>query len=277
MHPVAFRNPFERTSQPLHTVVVIPARYHSTRFPGKALADIAGRPMVEHVYRRAAAAPGVDAVVVATDDARVARAVERFGGIVRMTKPSHPTGLDRVAEVAADLDCDIIVNLQGDEPLIEPQMIAEAIDGVTTDPAVQMSTLRRRITDPAEYTDPSVVKVVADVDGNALYFSRAPIPFVRDAGRAEAAPAHKHMGLYVYRRAFLLTLTSLPQTPLEIAESLEQLRGLEHGFRIRAVETLYDSIGVDTPEDLERVRRQLSPHGAGVRRGDPGSVVGTSA
>ncbi len=250
----AFRNPFERTPQPLHIVVVIPARYHSTRFPGKPLADIAGRSMIEHVYARATAAPGVDAVVVATDDARIAQAVERFGGLVRMTRSTHRSGLDRIAEVAADLDCDIVVNVQGDEPLLEPQMIAEVVEPIDSDATLRMSTLRRRISDPADNSNPNVVKVVVDLEGNALYFSRSAVPFVRDA----AAPLFKHVGLYAYRRAFVCELASLPQTPLEISESLEQLRAIEHGFRIRAIETRYDSIGVDTPEDLERVRRQMT-------------------
>lgn len=263
MHPAAFRNPFERTSQPLHTVVIIPARYDSRRFPGKPLAELAGRPMIEHVYRRAAAARGVDAVVVATDDARIAHAVEGFGGVVRMTSPTHRSGLDRVAEVAAALECDNVVNVQGDEPLVEPAMIGEAVDALTIDPAVQMSTLRRRLEDPAEHANPNVVKVVTDASGNALYFSRAPIPFWRaDTGKAsgsgERTAIYKHIGLYAYKRSFLLKLASLPPTPLEVAESLEQLRALEHGFRIRAAATTYDSIGVDTPEDLERVRRQLA-------------------
>lgn len=214
--------------------------------------------MIEHVYARAAAAPGVDGVVVATDDARIAQAVERFGGLVRMTRQTHRTGLDRIAEVAADLACDIVVNVQGDEPLIEPRMIADVIAPLDSDATVQMSTLRRQISDPADNSNPNVVKVVVDLKGNALYFSRSPIPFVHDAAR----PLFKHVGLYAYRRAFVGELASLPQTPLEIAESLEQLRALEHGFRIRAVETHYDSIGVDTPADLERVRRQMT---AGVR------------
>lgn len=269
MHPVTFRNPFERTSQPLHTVVVIPARYHSTRCPAKILADIAGRPMIEHVYRRAAAARGVDAVVVATDDDRIASAVDRFGGIVRMTQASHRTGTDRIAEVARDLACDIVVNVQGDLPLIEPDVIAETIAPLDRDRDVQMSTVRRRITDDADYTNPNVVKVVVDRHGNALYFSRSPIPFLRDDGPAEAGrhvrkagrhvrEVYKHLGLYACRRTFLSTVTSLSQTPLEIAESLEQLRVLEHGYRIVTVETQYDAIEVDTPEDLERVRRQMA-------------------
>jgi 3-deoxy-manno-octulosonate cytidylyltransferase (CMP-KDO synthetase) len=280
VHPVTFRNPFERTSQPLHdvsrsastaflVVAVIPARYHATRLPGKPLADIGGRPMIEHVYRRAAAARGVDAVVVATDDERIATAVERFGGIARMTQPSHRTGTDRIAEVARDLDCDIVVNVQGDLPLIEPDVIADAIAPLDRDRDLQMSTVRRRITDEADYANPNVVKVVVDRHGNALYFSRAPIPFLRDDGPAEAGrhvpqagrrarAAYKHLGLYVYRRTFLFTVTSLPQAPLEIAESLEQLRVLEHGYRIATVEAEYDSIEVDTPDDLERVRRLIA-------------------
>jgi 3-deoxy-manno-octulosonate cytidylyltransferase (CMP-KDO synthetase) len=253
VHPVAFRNPFERTSQPLQTVAIIPARYQSTRLPAKPLAEIAGRPMVEHVYRRAAAARGVDAVVVATDDERIAEAVTTFGGVARMTSPAHRTGLDRIAEVARELTAGVIVNVQGDEPLIEPGMIEEVVGALTSDPETQMSTLRRRIDAAAEYRNPNVVKVVVDTAQRALYFSRAPLPFAR-----EPAAAFKHVGLYAYRRDFLLTLTTLPRTPLEIAESLEQLRALEHGYRIRAVETLHDSLGVDTPEDLDRVRRQLA-------------------
>jgi 3-deoxy-manno-octulosonate cytidylyltransferase (CMP-KDO synthetase) len=253
VHPVAFRNPFERTSQLLHTVAVIPARYHSTRCPAKVLADIAGRPMIEHVYRRVAATPGVDAVVVAADDRRIASAVEAFGGVARMTRMTHRTGTDRVAEVAAELQCDIVVNVQGDLPLIEPEMVRQAIEPFDHDPAVQMSTIRRRITDTVERNSPHVVKVVVNRNGDALFFSRAPIPFLRGDG-----VLYKHIGLYAYRRPFLLTFTALPQTPLEVAESLEQLRVLEHGFRIRTVETQHESIEVDTPEDLERVRRHVA-------------------
>jgi 3-deoxy-manno-octulosonate cytidylyltransferase (CMP-KDO synthetase) len=255
--PGTFRNPFERSSQPLHTVAVVPARYQSTRFPGKPLAEIAGRPMIEHVYTRAASAPGVDAVVVATDDTRIEQAVRNFGGIVRTTSAKHRTGLDRIAEVAADLACEIVVNVQGDEPLIEPQAIAELIAPFDRDPSIQMTTLRRRITDAHEINDANVVKVVVDVEGNALYFSRAPIPYAVDPARA-GRDVYKHIGLYAYQRAFVRELATLPQTPLELAESLEQLRALEHGFQICAVETQYDSIGVDTPQDLERVRRQLT-------------------
>jgi 3-deoxy-manno-octulosonate cytidylyltransferase (CMP-KDO synthetase) len=253
VHPVSFPNPFETTAQPPQIVAVIPARYDSTRFPGKPLAEIDGRPMIEHVYRRAALARGVDAVVVATDDPRIATAVERFGGVVRMTGSGHRTGTDRIAEVARELTCEVVVNVQGDLPLVEPGMITEAIEPLTADRSLMMSTLRQAITDPADFTNPNIVKVVVDAHDNALYFSRAPIPYQRDGGRA-----FKHIGLYGYRRDFLLTFAALAQTPLERAESLEQLRALEHGFRIRAVETRFDSIEVDTPEDLERIRRRTT-------------------
>lgn len=208
--------------------------------------------MIEHVYRRAAAARGVDAVVVATDDERIAAAVAAFGGVVRMTDASHRSGTDRVAEVARDLACDIVVNVQGDEPLIEPQMITEAVEALERDESAVMSTLRRRITHGVDITDPNVVKVIVDKHGDALYFARL-MPFRHNDG-----PFFKHVGLYAYRRDFLLQVAALAPTPLEIGESLEQLRVLEHGFRIRTVETWYDSIGVDTPEDLERVRRQIA-------------------
>jgi 3-deoxy-manno-octulosonate cytidylyltransferase (CMP-KDO synthetase) len=210
--------------------------------------------MIEHVYRRAAAAPSVNAVVVATDDVRIAAAVEGFGGVARLTRSSHPSGTDRLAEVAEDLSCEIVVNVQGDEPLIEPEMIEEVIEPLDGDPSLHMSTLRRSISDHADYLDPNVVKVVVDRDGNALYFSRAPIPHARGG----AMTAYAHVGLYGYRRSFLLAYARLQPTPLELAESLEQLRALEHGFRIRTIETQYESIGVDTPEDLERVRRLMT-------------------
>jgi 3-deoxy-manno-octulosonate cytidylyltransferase (CMP-KDO synthetase) len=211
--------------------------------------------MIEHVYRRAAEARGIDAVVVATDDQRVAAAVERFGGIARMTSAHHRTGMDRIAEVARDLTCAIIVNVQGDEPGVEPSAIALMVEALNTDPTLQMATLRTPIRREEDYESPHVVKVVVDASNNALYFSRAPIPHHRGGPpKGGHYVGHKHLGLYAYRRDFLLLLAALPQTALEQAESLEQLRALEHGHRIRAVETQHDSIGVDTPEDLERVR-----------------------
>jgi 3-deoxy-manno-octulosonate cytidylyltransferase (CMP-KDO synthetase) len=217
--------------------------------------------MIEHVYRRAAAARLVDAVVVATDDERVRDAVEGFGGLARMTSRGHRTGTDRLAEVAAALQCEVVVNVQGDEPLLAPQAVDEAVAALADDPSADIATLCRPIEDPLEFEDPNVVKVVTDRSGRALYFSRAPIPHPR-AGVGEARPPLKHVGLYVYRREFLLRLASLAPTPLEAAESLEQLRALEHGFRIRVVESNYDSVGVDTPADLERVRRLVASEAA---------------
>ena len=213
--------------------------------------------MIEHVYRRTASAAAVSQVIVATDDLRVVNAVRRFGGEVRLTRGDHQSGTDRLAEVAATLDCDVVVNVQGDEPLIDPRAIGEAVVPFAADPSVQVTTLYRRIVDPAELTDPNVVKIVVDRAGFALYFSRASVPYVRDPPGGWP-PLYKHIGLYAYRRAALLVLATLEPTPLERAESLEQLRALEHGIRIKAVETAYDSIGVDTPEDLEQVRRLMA-------------------
>ena len=213
--------------------------------------------MIEHVYRRAASAAGVSRVIVAADDLRVADAVRRFGGEVRLTRDDHASGTDRLAEVATTLDCDIIVNVQGDEPLIDPRALGEAVAPLIAEPSVQVTTLYSRIVDPAELADPNVVKVVVDRSGFALYFSRASIPYVRDP-REGWPPLYKHIGVYAYRRSALLVLATLEPTPLERTESLEQLRALEHGIRIKAVKTEYDSIGVDTPADLEQVRRLIA-------------------
>ena len=256
MPPVGFSNPFLSTSSS-RTVAVIPARFASSRLPGKPLADIGGKPMIEHVYRRAAESRGIDAVVVATDDPRIAAAVEHFGGVVRLTREDHRTGTDRVAEIARDLSCEIVVNVQGDLPLIEPAMISEVLAPLASDPAVTMATLCRATGSRADIDSPHVVKVVVDNRGDALYFSRSPIPFRRHDGGAEPC-VYKHLGLYAFRRDFLLLFAALPQTPLERAESLEQLRALEHGYRIRTVTTRYESIEVDTPGDLERVRQLVA-------------------
>ena len=212
--------------------------------------------MIEHVYRRAAAAASVSRVIVATDDRRIADAVAGFGGEAVMTSPSHQSGTDRLAEAAASLPCDIVVNVQGDEPVLPPETIDAAVAPLLADPAVDMSTLGRRITDPAEHDNPNVTKVVVDREGFALYFSRAPIPYTRPG--QPSAPAWAHIGLYVYRRDTLLRLARLPQTAMERAEALEQLRAVEHGIRIKLVTTAYASIGVDTPEDLARVRALLA-------------------
>ena len=242
----------------MRVTAIIPARYASTRFPGKPLADILGKPMIQWVYERTAAAKSVDRVIVATDDERIAEAVRRFGGEALMTRADHPTGTDRLAEVAAGIETELVVNVQGDEPLIAPRMIDQAVAPFKRSPGIPMGTLKTPIREVAEYLNPNVVKVVTDRQGFALYFSRAPIPHPRDLvwdleAHLESVGAAKHIGLYVYRRDFLLTYPKLPATPLENLEKLEQLRALEHGFRIRVVETELVSQGVDTPEDLERV------------------------
>jgi 3-deoxy-manno-octulosonate cytidylyltransferase (CMP-KDO synthetase) len=250
-------------------VGMIPARYRSTRFEGKALADICGRPMVQHVYERAGRAKLLDEVLVATDDGRIAEAVRAFGGLVEMTSSEHRSGTDRLAEVAQRRACEVVVNIQGDEPLIDPDAIDAAVQPLLNDPRIEMSTLMTPIRDREEYENPSVVQVVVDRQGFALYFSRAPIPYLRIDGGAPDADGHfrhpvtrvspyRHIGLYVYRRETLLWLAGLPRSPLEQTEGLEQLRALENGLRIRVVECDYPAIGVDTPADLERVRQLMA-------------------
>lgn len=247
----------------MKVAVIIPARYASSRFPGKPLADICGKPMIQWVYERSLLCAAVDRVIVATDDERIAAAVRDFGGEVAMTRADHSTGTDRLAEVAAGLDADLIVNVQGDEPLIEPAMIEAAVAPLLEDRGIVMGTLMTPLASLEEYLNPNVVKVVTDQQGFALYFSRAAIPHPRDrADRLDqcwaALPVAKHVGLYVYRRDFLLLYPTLAETPLEGIEKLEQLRVLEHGFRIRAVMTAMTVQGVDTPQDLARVRQILS-------------------
>jgi 3-deoxy-manno-octulosonate cytidylyltransferase (CMP-KDO synthetase) len=224
--------------------------------------------MLEHVFERTSLARYLTSVVIATDDERIAGAARGFGAPVRMTRADHASGTDRVAEVASADSAEVIVNIQGDEPLIDPAAIDAAILPLIHEPDIVMATLKKRIEEPREIGDPNVVKVVTDRGGNAIYFSRSTIPHVRTAGQAgEPATAHfKHIGLYVYRRDFLLSYSDLPVGPLEQAERLEQLRALENGYPIRVVETEYESLGVDTPEDLERVSKlfeasmQLTKH-----------------
>jgi 3-deoxy-manno-octulosonate cytidylyltransferase (CMP-KDO synthetase) len=212
--------------------------------------------MLQHVYERASQTRYLTSTLIATDDASVYAAARNFGARVVMTRPDHLSGTDRVAEAASAENAEIIVNIQGDEPLIDPSAIDAAILPLVHEPDVMMSTLKKRIENPREVTDPNVVKVVTGAAGDAIYFSRCPIPYMRrDAGATSSAMYFKHIGLYVYRREFLLRYSSLPVGPLEQAERLEQLRAIENGFRIRVVETEYESIGVDTPEDLERVSR----------------------
>ncbi len=259
VHPNSVeRLPFTLTESSV--LAVIPARFHATRFPGKILADLNGRPMVEHVFRRAAAARLVHAVIVATDDERIAAAVRGFGGAAIMTRADHVSGTDRIAEVVAAHPCRAVVNVQGDEPLLEAEAIDAAVKPLLDDSTVGMSTLCRPFTSLDEFRNPNVVKVVTNSRGDALYFSRSPIPYPRHDALPAAARAQ--VGLYVYRRETLLKLAALPAAPLEIVESLEQLRALANGVRIRVVETSHRTAGVDTPEDLERVRvlMEAAPH-----------------
>lgn len=239
---------------------VIPARFASTRLEGKPLADICGKTMVQRVYERAMRA-GLSEVVVATDDERIMDAVGAFGGRAVMTSPDHASGTDRVAEAAESIRADIIVNLQGDEPLVEPGLIGAAVKPLTDDPGLPMSTLKTPITGEHEYLDPNAVKVVTDSKGFALYFSRSPLPYCRKGFAALPRPAYKHIGLYVYRRDFLFEFTKLSPTALELSESLEQLRALENGHKIKVVEVDYSPVSVDTPEDLERVRALVIERG----------------
>lgn len=235
--------------------VIIPARYGASRFPGKPLADLAGKPLIAHVVERARRARGVDVVAVATDDARIARAAEAAGAEAIMTGPAA-TGTDRVAEAARRLSPgpELVVNLQGDEPLIEPEAIGTLVDAMVASGAA-MGTLARPLA-PGELERPQVVKVVTDLKGDALYFSRAAIPHRRAGGESPVARAH--VGIYAFTAAFLQQFTALTPGRLEGEEALEQLRALEHGFRIRVADTGYRGFGIDTPEDLERARALLA-------------------
>ena len=237
---------------PTRILGVIPARFASTRFPAKALARISGKSMLEHVFERASQARYLTSVVIATDDQRIYDEAKRFGAPVCMTRADHLSGTDRVAEVASADDAQIVVNIQGDEPLIDPAAIDAAVLSILDHPEIPMGTLKKRIEDPAEIDNPNVVKVVTNFAGDAIYFSRATIPYLRGG---ESLTRFKHIGLYVYRRDFLLSYSDLPVGPLEKAERLEQLRALENGYSIRVAETEYESIGVDTPEDFERVTK----------------------
>jgi 3-deoxy-manno-octulosonate cytidylyltransferase (CMP-KDO synthetase) len=221
--------------------------------------------MLQHVFERVSMARYLTAVVVATDNDEIFREARRFGADVRMTRTDHPSGTDRVAEVASAVPAEVVVNIQGDEPLIDPGAIDAALLPLLDDPAIQMGTLKKRIEDPAEILNPNVVKVVTDLLGNAVYFSRCPIPHTRDPHPSSSTPYFKHIGLYVYRRDFLLGYSDLPVGPLEKAERLEQLRALENGHSIRVVETEYESLGVDTPEDLQRVTHLFEASLLGVK------------
>jgi 3-deoxy-manno-octulosonate cytidylyltransferase (CMP-KDO synthetase) len=238
---------------------IIPARYASTRFPGKPLHPIAGKPLIQHVVEQCQKAKSLNEVIVATDDTRIAEVVKQFCR-VEMTRADHPSGSDRIAEVAARCECDAVVNIQGDEPLIDPAVIdvvAKALNDT------EMSTAATAIKQPAEYDNPNVVKVVVNGPGRALYFSRRTIPYLREAASRSASeqlaafPFLKHLGIYGYRRETLLRLVKYPVSPLENAERLEQLRALDHGIEIAVVKVEYNSVGVDVPEDVSRVEAIL--------------------
>jgi 3-deoxy-manno-octulosonate cytidylyltransferase (CMP-KDO synthetase) len=237
------------------TVIVIPARYESKRFAGKALAEIRGKPLIEHVYRRAQKVRGVEQVLVATDDRRIQDCVEAFGGRAVISAAAHRCGSERVAEAAEALEADIVVNLQGDEPLIHPGSIEQVIQSLDKDPLVPMATLKTPIREERDLHDPNVVKVVTARNGLALYFSRSPIPY---RGWEPRHHAYKHIGVYAYRKDFLPRFAALEQSELEKLEKLEQLRALEHGFRILVAETRHDSIAVNTEKDLERVVKAMA-------------------
>jgi len=242
---------------PPKVVIVIPARYGSTRLAGKPLISLAGKPMIQRVYERAKLAEKADRVIVATDDERVVKAVEEFGGEARMTRTDHRTGTDRVAEVAAHVAGDVFVNVQGDEPLLDPAAVDTAVNALREQPAAAISTVATPIKTPADIMDPNVVKAVLDFENYALYFSRAPIPWVRDAASKIQVRHLKHLGLYVFQRDALLEYPTLPQGELERVEKLEQLRWLENGWRIRVAEVEHDAVSVDVPEDVARVEKLL--------------------
>ena len=254
----------------MKVVAIIPARYGSTRFEGKPLADILGKPMIQWVYEGVCQSKLIDRVIVATDDQRILEAVEQFGGNGVMTSAAHATGSDRVAEVARKLRAEIIVNVQGDEPLLKGNIIDKAIKPLLKDPSLPLSTLMTRIEEVKDWLNPNVVKVVVSQKGFALYFSRSPIPFPRDlnvekllaaSSKGKSPLPHrvfKHIGVYVYRRDFLLRYSKMKHTPLEKLEKLEQLRALENGFSIKVTPVDYEPLSVDTPEDLEKVVSFLS-------------------
>ncbi|MEW6359433.1 MAG: 3-deoxy-manno-octulosonate cytidylyltransferase [Planctomycetota bacterium] len=239
-------------------VAIIPARFASTRLPGKAILpeikEKTGKYLIEHVYSRIRQATGISRVIIATDHPKIKQVVEGFGGEAVMTSPECQSGTDRVAEVAANLDVDIVVNVQGDEPEVHPEMVDAVVRLLREDPGAAMATLAHRVADLRELADPNAVKVIVNIDGYAIYFSRYPIPYIRESPaqlHVEDFPYLKHIGMYAYRKDFLMTYTKLRPSRLEQAEKLEQLRAIENGYRIKVAETPHRSIGVDTPEDMK--------------------------
>jgi 3-deoxy-manno-octulosonate cytidylyltransferase (CMP-KDO synthetase) len=239
-------------------VIVIPARYGSTRLPAKPLVPLAGKPMIQWVYERAKLAKSAGRVIVATDDDRILKVVQEFGGEARMTRTDHRTGTERIAEVAAHVEGKLFVNVQGDEPLLDPAAVDAAVAALQGEPPAAIATVAVLIRTPADIMDPNVVKTVLDFDDNALYFSRAPIPWVRDSAHKIHARHLKHLGLYAFQRDALLEYPTLPQGELERLEQLEQLRWLENGWKIRVSEVEHDAVSVDVPQDVARVEKLLS-------------------
>ncbi len=238
----------------MDAIGIIPARYGATRFEGKVLADLMGKPVIQHVWENARRASTLADLIVATDDVKVKEEVERFGGKVVLTAKEHKTGTDRLREVVNPIDTKVVVNIQADEPLLHPSMIDDIVRPLLEDKGILMTTLKKKITDPEDLRNPNVVKVVTDKNGYALYFSRSPIPFPRFH---DGVVFYKHIGLYGFTKEFLFTFTNLPVSALENIEGLEQLRVLENGYRIKVAETQFDTIGIDTPEDLERAKEVL--------------------
>lgn len=230
---------------------IIPARYAATRFPGKLLALLAGKPIIQWVYEGTRQCPLINQIIVATDHEAIYKITKGFGAEAQMTSSNHQSGTDRIAEVAKGIACDLIVNLQGDEPFMEGNIISLAIEPILQDPSLVMTTLKVSISDPIELLDPNIVKVVTDQNDFALYFSRSPIPYFRDA-QPVTTHVFKHVGMYVYRKDFLLQFTKMPQSSLEKAEKLEQLRVLENGYKIKVINCPYQGISIDTPEDLKK-------------------------
>lgn len=247
----------------MNVVGVIPARLSSTRFEAKVLADILGKPMIQHVWERAKEAFLLDELIIACDDERVAEAARGFGAKVALTAKGHASGTDRIIEVINPIDTRVVINIQGDEPLVRPTMIDSVADALLTDDSLQMATVIKKIEDLSLLQDPNVVKVVVDKNNFALYFSRSAIPHLARNSEVKSPVYYKHIGLYGYTKDFLFTCKNLPPSGLEKTERLEQLRVLEAGFRIKTIETAFDTIGVDTPEDLDRVRQELQKKAGG--------------
>lgn len=241
----------------MDVIGIIPARFASTRFQGKVLASLLGKPMIAHVWEEAKKCKLLDDLIIACDDERVEEAARGFGANVVLTAKEHTSGTDRLTEIVNELDVKVVVNIQADEPLIHFTMIDDVSHALLSDSSLVMSTIVKNIQNKNEYLDPNVVKVVVDKNGFALYFSRAPIPYVRDQKNKDFGFGFKHIGLYAYTKDFLFTFKNLPESQLEGLEKLEQLRVLEAGYKIKVLETKYDTIGVDTPEDLEKAEQLL--------------------